>query len=328
MSHHHLTPSERVEIYKLFTQENCSRGEIACRLGRDKGTISRELRRNATEEGLYLPDTAQKKAEERRQNAKEKFQKVSEETVEEIRQGLQQYHSPEQIVGRRKREEKETVSHETIYQMIYHDYNGLASCSKYLRRERPKRRLRQASPSKRGRIPNRVGIENRPPIADLKVEIGHWESDTMIGGHHAGVLVTHVDKASKFLVANLAKNKTAKAINAVTIEEFSYLPSSHHKTLTFDNGKEFSGHEELAQKLGVSCYFANPYHSWERGLNEHTNGMLRQFFPKGTNFKILSPDAVKKAVDLLNDRPRKSLDYRTPSEVFYSQRSETVAFQT
>ncbi|PPT05308.1 Mobile element protein [Geitlerinema sp. FC II] len=150
----------------------------------------------------------------------------------------------------------------------------------------------------------------------------------MIGGHHAGVLVTHVDKASKFLVASLAKNKTEKAINTVTIEEFSHLLSSHQKTLTFDNGKEFSGHEELAQKLGVSCYFANPYHSWKRGLNEHTNRMLRQFFLKETNFKILSPDAVKKAVDLLNDRPRKSLDYRTPSEVFYSQGSETVAFQT
>ncbi len=328
MSHKHITPSERNQIYVLLTQEKCSRGEIARRLGREHSSIDREIRRNSTEEGLYLPDTAQQKAEERRQNAKEKFQKVSEETVEEIRPGLQRYHSPEQIVGRRKREEKETVSHETIYQMIYQNYGGLGSCAKYLRTQRPKRRRRQASPSKRGRIPNRVGIENRPPIADLKVEIGHWESDTMIGGNPAGVLVTHVDKASKFLVANLAKNKTAKAINAVTIEEFSHLPTSHQKTLTFDNGKEFSGHEELAQKLGVSCYFANPYHSWERGLNEHTNGMLRPFFPKGTNFKIWSPDAVKKAVDLLNDRPRKSLDYRTPSEVFYSQGSETVAFQT
>lgn len=327
MSHHHLTSSERLEIYRLFTEEKCSRPAIARRLGRDPSTIYRELNRNVTEEGLYLPDTAQKKAEERRQNAKEKFQKTSEETLEEIRQGLQQYHSPEQIVGRRKREGKETVSHETVYQMIYQNHGGLGSCSKYLRRSRLKRRLRQASPSKRGRIPNRVGIENRPPIADLKVEIGHWESDTMIGGHHAGVLVTHVDKASKFLVANLAKNKTAKAINTVTIEEFSRLPESHHKTLTFDNGKEFSGHEELAKKLGISCYFANPYHSWERGLNEHTNGMLRQFFPKGTNFKTLSPAAVKKAVDLLNNRPRKSLDYRTPFEVFYNQGSETFAFQ-
>ncbi len=129
MSHHHLTSSERVEIYKLFTQEKCSKAEIARRLGRDRSSISRELRRNVTEEGWYLPDTAQKKAKERRQNAKEKFQKVSEETLKEIRRGLQSYHSPKQIVGRRKREAKETVSHETIYPMIDQDYGGLRSCS-------------------------------------------------------------------------------------------------------------------------------------------------------------------------------------------------------
>ncbi len=132
--------------------------------------------------------------------------------------------------------------------------------------------------SKRGEIPGRVGIENRPAIADEKTEIGHWESDTVIGGNHIGVLVTHVDKASKFLVAGLAKDKTAREINRVTEELFQALPREKRKTFTCDNGKEFSSHQELSRKLDVDIYFANPYHSWERGLNEHTNGLLRQFF--------------------------------------------------
>jgi IS30 family transposase len=167
-------------------------------------------------------------------------------------------------------------------------------------------------------IPNRVGIEKRPAIAAEKQEIGHWESDTMIGGNHAGVLITHVDKASKFLIAGLAKNKTAKQINKITSELFKKVAQEKLKTFTCDNGKEFSGHQELSQILAADFYFATPYHSWERGLNEHTNGLLRQFFPEGTNFQILKPEEVEKAVALLNHRPRKSLDYRTPYEVFYN----------
>jgi IS30 family transposase len=175
--------------------------------------------------------------------------------------------------------------------------------------------------------PGRVGIENRPAIADEKTEIGHWESDTVIGGNHIGVLVTHVDKASKFLVAGLAKDKTAREINRVTEELFQALPREKRKTFTCDNGKEFSSHQELSRKLDVDIYFANPYHSWERGLNEHTNGLLRQFFPKGTNLKIVKPEEVKRVVNLINNRPRKCLDYRTPFEVFYGIGSDSDAIQ-
>ncbi len=149
----------------------------------------------------------------------------------------------------------------------------------------------------------------------------------MIGGNHHGVIVTHVDKASKFLVANLGENKTSSEVNKVTIRLFSQIPKAQRKTMTFDNGKEFSGHEELSKELGLQCYFANPYHSWERGLNEHTNGLLRQFFPKQTNFKIVKPEALEEAVMLINKRPRKSLDYKTPFEVFYSDKSGTDALQ-
>jgi transposase, IS30 family len=161
----------------------------------------------------------------------------------------------------------------------------------------------------------------------LKTEIGHWESDTVIGVNHTGMIVTHVDKASKYLLAGLAKNKTVQQINQVTMGLFEHIEQGFRKTMTFDNGREFCGHQTLADRLGLSCFFANPYHSWERGLNEHTNGLLRQFFPKGTNFKIVKPEALQRAVDLINHRPRKSLDYRTPYEGLYPQPSAPVALQ-
>ena len=197
----------------------------------------------------------------------------------------------------------------------------------YLRQGRKKRRKRGGVNAKRGQIPGRVGIEHRPVIADAKSEVGHWESDTMIGKEQSGVIVTHVDKASKFLVAGLGKNKTAEEINQVTLSLFAEVSVDKRHTMTFDNGKEFSRHAELSQELGLSCYFANPYHSWERGLNEHTNGLLRQFFPKKTDFKQVEPEALTNAVTLINHRPRKSLDYQTPYEVFYVNKSDDDALQ-
>ena len=149
----------------------------------------------------------------------------------------------------------------------------------------------------------------------------------MIGENHHGVIVTHGDKASKFLVAGVGKNKTSSEINKVTLELLSEISNDRLKTMTFDNGKECSGHGELSERLQLSCYFAAPYHSWERGLNEHTNGLLKQFFPKQTNLRIVKPEALEKAVMLMNNRPRKSLDYKTPVEVFYADRSDTVALQ-
>jgi IS30 family transposase len=293
---------------------------------RSKSTISRELKRNTDDQyKVYLPDTAQERMKRRRGKAKGKFMSIENKAIEQIKQSLEQYHSPEQLAGRMRREGLKKVSHETIYQMIYANHEGLGLYKQYLR-QKQKYRRRKGIKQKRGGIPNRVGIEHRPKVAELKTEIGHWESDTVIGCNHSGVVVTHVDKASKFLLAGLAKNKTMEEVNRVTMEEFKQVKSAFRKTMTFDNGREFCGHEKLAEGLGLECFFATPYHSWERGLNEHTNGLIRQFFPKNTNFKIVKEEELRKAVDLINHRPRKSLDYRTPYEVFYSQ-SEPVALQ-
>jgi IS30 family transposase len=327
MSYSQLSASERNRFYELRTTTDLSIRAIALELGRSPSTLSRELTRNLDEAKHYLPDRAQQGMEERRRQSKTAFSNVSEVCIAEIKNRLKQYHSPEQIAGRLRQEGATSVSHETIYQMIYRDHQGLKAYQQYLRQGRGRRRKRGGVNTKRGRIPGRVGIEHRPSIADEKVEIGHWESDTMIGQKHSGVIVTHVDKASKFLVAGLGQNKTSEQVNQVSIALLIPVPAVYRKTMTFDNGKEFTNHPELSKKLDVACYFANPYHSWERGLNEHTNGLLRQFFPKKTDFKRVEPEALEKAVMLINHRPRKSLDYRTPFEVFYANKSGTDALQ-
>jgi IS30 family transposase len=325
MSYTQLSADERLQLYQL-KQNQLSNRAIARRLRRAPSTISRELARNQSQEGIYLPDTAHQKMQQRRQAAKSSFEGIASECIAEVQARLKKYHSPQQIAGRLKREGKTSVSHETIYQMIYRDYQGMGDYARYLRQSHIQRQKRASSRQKRGLIPNRVGIEQRPSIASAKTQIGHWEGDTIIGGNHLGAIATHVDKASKFLVARVMKSRTAVEMNQVSIAAFSAITADKRRTFTFDNGKEFSKHQQMARALGVQCYFANPYHSWERGLNEHTNGLIRQFFPKGTNFKIVKQQQVDRVVDLINHRPRKSLGYRTPHEVFWGQ-SGDVALQ-
>ncbi len=326
MSYTHLSADERLKLYQL-QQQHLSNRKIARQLGRSPSTIARELQRNQTAVGVYLPDSAQGKMQQRRKAAKTTFGSITPECIIQVKLRLEQYHSPEQIAGRLKREGKPTVSHETIYQMIYQDYAGMGTYARYLRQSHIRRQKRGAKQGKRGVIPNRIGIEQRPSIATEKTQIGHWEGDTIIGGNHLGAIATHVDKASKFLVARVMKTRTSAEMTRVSIAAFSQMSADKRRTFTFDNGKEFSGHEQMAKALGVHCYFANPYHSWKRGLNEHTNGLIRQFFPKGTNFKLVKQQQVDQVVELINHRPRKSLGYRTPHEVFWGQ-SGDVALQT
>jgi IS30 family transposase len=234
MSYSHLSTTERFALYQYRTIEKLTMEEIAAKMKRSKSTISRELKRNSSEGSLYLPDTAQLKMQSRRESSQKRFISVNESTIEAIKQRLELYHSPEQICGRMKHEGLEHVSHETLYQMIYANHQGLGEYQQYLRQGQKKRRRRKGVYQKRGSIPGRVGIEHRPAVADLKTEIGHWESDTVIGANHTGMIVTHVDKASKFLLAGLAKNKTVQQINQVTINLFEQVGATFRKTMTFD----------------------------------------------------------------------------------------------
>ena len=334
MSYQQLSPSERQQIYRLKYEDCLSVRAMARILGRAASTVSRELHRNTIDK-CYLPDTAQQLSISRRQTSKQSFPKVSFTLLESIKLALSQYHSPEQrppelcrrAAGRLKSENQPSISHETIYQMIYAGYQDMSAYRIYLRQSHRRRRRRSGSKSKRGKIPNRVDIDLRPAEADSKKVIGHMEGDTVIGANHQGGLVTYVDKASKFLMVGLIKNRTAHHVSKISIELFQHFAEGKVKTVTFDNGKEFSNHEAFGETVGAKCYFAKPYHSWERGLNEHTNGLLRQFFPKQTNFRIIKPEQVARVMDLINDRPRKSLGYQTPREVFYRPPG-AVALQT
>ncbi|BAC89949.1 glr2008 [Gloeobacter violaceus PCC 7421] len=285
MSYSQLTLPERHRIYILRYQDCLSLRAIGRLLGRHCSTIARECQRNQLD-GHYLPAEGWLSAT-RRKEAKTPFLKVSSELLACIKSALKQFHSPEQIAGRLEAEGQVFVSHETIYKLIYADYEGLGACRKYLRQGRKVRRRRGGAKDKRGLIPKLVDIEFWPGEAEQKQVIGHWgslgqrpwEGDTVIGANHQGGLVTYVDRASKFLVTGLLKNKKAGPVTALSIRLLQSEAAGKVKTITFDNGKEFSRHQELTGALEAECYFAKPYHCWERGLNEHTNGLLRQFFP-------------------------------------------------
>ena len=208
------------------------------------------------------------------------------------------------------------ISHECIYQWIERDRASGGPYHKHLRQSNRKRRKRYGSASCAGRIEGREGIEQRPPEVELKARVGDGESDSVSGTHTRGPkLATHVERASRYLVAAKLPDGTADSFNRTTIRAFKDIPSKLLLTMTTDNGREFAKFKGIEKSLGLSVYFANPYHSWERGLNENTNGLLRQFFPKQTDFGNVTPRAIARVVRSLNNRPRKCLAYRTPAEV-------------
>jgi len=310
MSYQHFTLIEREKLFALKSQKLSNR-KIALELRKHPTSIGRELKRNKLPEG-YTPCLAHEMAEIRRSEAQSQHKQWSAKCLEEIKLRLQNCEDPDQISNRMKKEGKEAPSHETIYKMIYENRHGMAVYACRLRRKHKKRKKRDLKKQRRSPIPNRVGIEQRPEIA----EKGHWEGDTVIGVNHKGAIATFAEKKSKFLIAQLMQDKTAQSLNQATIESFKGV--KYLQTFTFDNGGEFAKHEDLTKELKVNCYFANPYHSWERGLNEHTNRLLRQYFPKKTDFTKLTNDEVQLAVMAINNRPRKSLNYLTANEVYFN----------
>jgi IS30 family transposase len=215
-----------------------------------------------------------------------------------------------------KLEKAITISHECIYKHIYRDKDQGGKLVKYLRCQKVRRKRYASGQERRGTLKNRVSIEQRPAVVDKRSRIGDWEGDTVIGKAHKGVLVTLVERKSRYTLACHLKSRHSALVSEAVIELLR--PHKRYcKTLTFDNGKEFADHEFMARCLGAKVYFAHPYCSWERGLNENHNGLLRQFFPKKSSLLKVTQDEVNDAVYNLNHRPRKCLGYRTPHEVFY-----------
>lgn len=305
-----LTEEQRYQIYEYRTQ-GISQADIAEKIGVHKSTVSRELKRNTGLRG-YRPRQAQQLSDNRKaRRSKARIPKQHWKRVEVL---VREEWSPEQISEWLLLNENIQVSHEWIYLYIYQDMSDGGDLYKHLRCQK-KRRKRYGSYSYRGQLKNRVSIDERPLVVDLKNRIGDWEADTVAGQQTGPRLVTLVERKSRFTLVGLAKDKSSESVTRAITD----MLKGYHaavKTITYDNGKEFAGHEEVAELSDSKAYFAHPYSSWERGLNENTNGLLRQYFPKGSDFTNLTAKEVEIVMEKLNNRPRKCLGFRTPNQVF------------
>jgi IS30 family transposase len=318
-----LTQEERYQIYILKKAEY-SQAEIAGLLERDKSTISRELHRNRGLKG-YRPRQAHSLALLRR-NRKARL-RIGSKVWQLVEALIRDEWSPEQVVGRVEMEQGVSISHEWIYQYVYADKRSGGELYRFLRCQKV-RRKRYGVYSRRGCIPNQVSIDERPAIVDNRQRFGDWEGDTVIGKGHRGALVTLVERKSLYTVIQSVLHKTAEAVRDAVADGLTpYIDRVH--TITYDNGREFTDHEGMASDLDARIYFAHPYASWERGLNENTNGLIRQYFPKHRDLTTVTKSEIEKAMDKLNHRPRKSLGFRTPYEVFFNTKTSlTVALQS
>lgn len=322
MSYTHLTENERYVISHLHIADLSLR-EIARRLKRHHSTISRELKRNGPqyEDTVYWYDWTHPEALKRRHRSRHQRRRLNQDLVNYVEQKLKDDWSPEIIAAKLKRDYADNnemcISHETIYRWIYRDAKNGGTLYHHLRRRRRNRRRQKRYGSGRRFIPGRVGIVERPAIVETRERFGDWEGDTLEGKKSSGYITTHVERKSRYLIAAKLDNKKAETLTTQSIKAFSRIPKKFRKTLTVDNGKEFAQFKEIENKTGLTVYFSDPYSAWQRGTNENTNGLLRQYFPKGTNFKAVSKEDLAFAVKKLNHRPRKCLNYRTPHEVLW-----------
>jgi len=312
MSYTQLTQEQRYQIHALLKMEH-SQTEIASTLGVHKTTISRELQRNRGKCG-YRPKQAHQFALQRRKKVRAR---ITANTWALVEAKLCQDWSPEQIAGRFK-EEGIAISHEHIYQFVYADKRVGGGLWKHLRCHK-KRRKRAGNYDRRGKIPNRKSIEERPEVVEQRTRLGDWEVDLVLGKDHQGVLVTLTERKSRFTLLRRVASKQAKLVSQAIVELLQWVPSL--ESITADNGKEFAAHQHISQKLSVDFYFAHPYSSWERGTNENTNGLIRQYLPKSRSLKNVSFQEETMIMDRLNLRPRKCLDFSTPYEVFFGHHS-------
>ncbi len=310
-----LTEEERYQIYEGVT-EKWSHREIATLINKHHSTVSREVRRNTGLRG-YRPKQAQEKAQNRHQN-KPRYIKLTPEIQSLIAENIHHEWSPDQIQGRLRSEGLPMVCATTIYGFIRQDKAFGGNLHKHLRHKKPYKR-RTGSPEARGQIIGRVSIDKRPSIVDEKVRIGDWEADTVIGKGHKGVLVTLAERVSKKTLIAHVPSKHAEIVKDAIVELLEPEKEYLH-TITFDNGKEFAYHAQIKERLGAENYFAHPYHSWERGLNENHNGLIRQYLPKGIALDKVTPEDITLIQNRLNNRPRKLLGYKTPNEVYDTMR--------
>ena len=305
-----LTEYQRYQIYAL-KKEGHTQKNIAANIGVADSTISRELRRNRGQRG-YRPHQAHQKALARHRH-KTKATEMTLEVIQQIDEKLEQEWSPEQIAGWLEKSGGLRLSPERIYQHVYANRRAGGTLYRPLRHSQKKRKKRYGKPDGRRQIKERVSIDPRPAGVEEKSRIGDWQIDLVIGAKHTGALVSLVERRSRYTVLGKVASKHAEGVATKTIE-LLYPHKAYTETITADNGKEFADHATISQALEASVYFAHPYHAWERGLNENTNGLIRQYVPKGRALDTLSEKQVHHIMDRLNHRPRKGLTFQTPHE--------------
>jgi IS30 family transposase len=317
MTYTHLSQTERYQIHALMSAGQ-TQAKIAQILGRHKSTISRELMRGSGQRG-YRPRQAQRLCDERSRCSRNAL-RIAPEVWDEAEALLGLQWSPEQIASHLP------ISHETVYQKLYADKVQGGHLWRSLRCQKKRRKRYASGHDRRGQIPDRRSITERPESVERRTHIGHWEADTVIGAGHQHAIVTLVERKSGFAVMAKVDRKTSEQVSAAVIDRL--LPvAGRVKTITFDNGKEFAGHKLIDQSLGSTAYFADPFASWQRGSNENFNGLLRQYIPKKRRLSTVTDQELKMIEELLNHRPRKRLGFKTPNQVFHESLNR-VALRT
>lgn len=325
-SYTQLTQGKRYEI-RILLKAGYSLSKLATIMKVHKSTVSRELRRNRGQKG-YRPRQAHEMAVARRYAAPKRI-KMTPVMCALINHFIRQDFSPEQVSGHLARKHGLSISHESIYKHIWSDKRKGGDLYKHLRHSNRKYRKRYGTKQLRGRMKDRVSIDMRPAVVDAKSRLGDWEIDTITGKNSKGFLITAVERKSKLTlikrVADRQSDQMAKAIIKMLRPYKQYV-----LTITADNGKEFSRHSKVSKSLKADVFFAHPFHAWERGLNENTNGLLRQYFPRKMDFRKIDDTATQHAMERLNNRPRKTLRFATPKEIFSKETKNmgTVALVT
>ena len=321
MSYTHLTEHERYVINHLHLAGK-SMTAIGKQLGRSTGTISRELQRNGSaDSGVYWNYQAHARAKARLAAPRISYKLCAGPLLDEVQGRLLRHHSPEQIAGRLRLDHPGDpamhVSHEAIYLWAYRQENQ-RWCQLLRKKQKRRSPRRRGEPSKQGQLIDRVGIEERPLEVAARTRLGDWESDSIRGEPGTGGIAVHVERVSRVMVAAKIKDGTADHFASQSLTAFKHagVPQTGCLTMTADNGKEFAQFSKLEAGLGLKVYFAHPHAPWERGTNENTNGLIREYFPKGMDFRNVSHSQVDKMAMSMNNRPRKCLGYQTPHEVF------------
>lgn len=320
----HFTAEQRYKL-EVLLQQNVPKKQIATTLNKHISSVYREIDRNSDARNFVYKGSLAIRKCDKRHKEKLKNQCFTNDIKAYVENLLMEDLSPEQIVGRALKDNVECVCIETIYKLVWEDKKQNGILYTHLRNQGKMYRKRGASKDKRGQIVGRIGIENRPKEVDDKQRFGDLEIDLVIGKDHKGALLTINDRSTGVLKMKKIESKDAEIVKDATIELLKeWKPIL--KTITSDNGKEFAKHQLIAEALEIDYYFANAYCSWERGANENLNGLVRQYFPKGSDFSLITPEQVKMVVEKLNNRPRKRHQYNSPNEVYLQKLNSNKAF--